>query len=343
VRAALITGARQIELVEVPEPHPAPGGVVVDIRYCGVCGTDVGAYRTGMPSHPSLFGHEWTGTVRDVGDEAGGLAPGDRVVVAVRAPCGVCPDCAAGRPGSCRAARAMLLGRDPLAPPHGGFAPALAVAAERLVRVHPQLSDEEAALIEPASVAHRGVRRSGVGLGDVAVVQGAGPIGLLTLQFARAAGAATVVVIEPDPGRRAAAREVGADLVLAPGDEAVAGVLDVTGGAGGDVVFECAGHPPLLQAAVDLTRHGGVTAMLGYIEEAATIDPSRWLGKDITMVASVGFARQDQHSAMSLIADGRVRVSPLHSRTVNLEELGGVLQELAAGRSSDTKVLVDPH
>ncbi len=343
MRAALITGAHRLELVEVPEPRPAPGGAVVDIRYCGVCGTDVGAYRAGRPSHPSLFGHEWTGTVRAVGDEVGGLAPGDRVVIGVRSPCGTCPDCVAGRPGSCRAARAMLLGRDPLAPPHGGFAPALAVAAERLVRAHPQLSDEEAALVEPAAVAFRGVRRSGVGLGDVAVVQGGGPIGLLTLQLARTAGAATVVVVEPDPRRQAAARELGAELVLPPGEAATAGVLEVTGGAGGDVVFECAGRPPLLQAAVDLTRHGGVTALLGYIEEEATVEPARWLGKDVTVVASVGFARQDVQHVMSLIADGRVRVSPLHSRTATLGELDGVLQALAAGRSPDTKVLVDPR
>lgn len=343
MRAALITGPRRVELAEVPDPRPAPGGVVVDIRYCGVCGTDVGAWRSGAPPHPSLFGHEWTGTVRAVGDAVHGLAPGDRVVVGVRAPCGACRDCLAGRPDSCRAVRSMLLGQDPLAPPHGGFAPALAVDAGRLVPADPRLSDEEVALVEPAAVAHRAVRRSGLGLGDVAVVQGAGPIGMLVLQLARAAGATAVVVVEPDPRRRATARELGADLAVPPGAEATDAVRQVTGGAGGDVVFECAGHPALLQGAVDLTRHDGFTALVGYIEEEATIDPGRWLGKDITVVASMGFARRDVRHVMSLVADGRVRVAPLHSRTIALEGLDPLLQALAGGGSPETKVLVAPR
>lgn len=343
MRAALITGPRRLELAEVPEPRPVPGGVVVGIRYCGVCGTDVGAWRSGAAPHPSLFGHEWMGTVRALGDAVDGFAPGDRVVVGVRSPCGSCRDCVSGRPDSCRAVRAMLLGHDPLAPRHGGFAPVLAADAERVVRVDSRLSDEEAAMVEPAAVAHRAVRRSGIGLGDVAVVQGAGPIGLLVLQLARAAGATTVVAVEPDPFRQATARELGADLAMPPGAEATDAVRQVTGGAGGDVVFECAGRAALVQGAVDLTRHHGVTALVGYIEEEATIDPGRWLGKDITVVASMGFARQDVRHVMSLVADGRVRVAPLHTRTIALEELDPLLQALAAGGSPDTKVLVDPR
>ena len=117
---------------------------------------------------------------------------------------------------------------------------------------------------------------------------------------------------------------------------------DLTAGRGADVVFECAGVAPLLQTAVDLTRRGGVTAMLGYIAGEATITPASWLGKNIRMVASTAFVHEDLHHTMSLIADGRVRVAPLHTRSVGLDELESVLADLAAGRADDTKVLVDP-
>ena len=343
MQAALITGTRHLELVGVPEPQPAPGAVVVDITYCGVCGTDVGAYRSGRTSHPSVFGHEWTGTIRSVGTDVADLATGDRVVIGVRSPCGACRACVAGHAGSCEAVRSMLLGYDPLASRHGGFAPAITVAAARLVPAHPALTDEEAAMIEPAAVAYRGVRRSGVGLGASVVVQGAGPIGLLTLQLALAAGATRVIAIEQDERRRAAALELGAHLALPPGTESATAVLDMTDGVGSDVVFECAGRAPLLQEAANLTRHGGVMTMLGYIEEPATIEPALWLGKDITVRASVGFAREDIVDVMALVAARRVEVAPLHSRTIGLHDLADVLDTLDSGSSADTKVLVAPR
>ncbi|MCZ7526713.1 MAG: zinc-binding dehydrogenase [Acidimicrobiia bacterium] len=342
MRAALVTGAGRLELVDVGEPRPAPSCVVVEVRYCGVCGSDVAAYRTGHLLNPAVCGHEWTGTVRAVGPDVTGLREGDRVVVGVAPPCGRCPECTSGRSATCRVAFAMLLGRDPAAPPHGGFARAIAVDAGRVVKADPALTDEEAAQVEPTAIAFRAVRRSGVGLGDTAVVQGAGPIGLLTLQVARAAGAGTVVVVEPAESRRELALQLGAHVAVPPGEEAARAVLEVTGGVGADVVFECAGAAPLVQTAVDLTRRGGVMAMIGFVEGTATIDAGAWIGKDVRVVASLGFAHEDVASTMRLIADGRVRVTPLHTRTVGLEGLEAAFADLAGGRSADVKVLVDP-
>ncbi len=343
MKAALITGRQQLDLIDFDEPTPSPTGVVVDIAYCGICGTDVASYRTGHLHSPAVCGHEWTGTISAVGAEVEQLAEGDRVVIGVAPACGRCAECVAGRTDTCRVAQLQFRGRDPAAPPHGGFSRAIAVAADRVVPANPALPDVEAAQVEPAAVAYHGVRRSGLGLGDVAVVQGAGPIGLLTLQFARAAGATTVISVEPAAHRQAKALQLGAHHAVEPGERASELVLDVTAGRGADVVYECAGLAPLLQTAVDLTRRGGVTTMLGYIAGQATINTGSWLAKDVRVVASTGFAHEDLFHTMSLLADGRVRVAPLHTRTIALDDLDSVLADLATGRADDTKVLVDPR
>ena len=208
--AALITGKSTLEMVEFPDPTPSPSGVVVDVAYCGICGTDIHAYQSGRPYNPAICGHEWTGSLSAVGSEVKGLSEGDRVVVAIAPACGRCAPCRAGQADRCMVSFLSALGREPGAPPHGGFASRIPVEASRVVKAHAALSDEQAAQVEPTTVAFHAVRRSGIRLGDVAVVQGAGPIGLGTMQWVRAAGAGVVVAIEPNERRRALARDLGA-------------------------------------------------------------------------------------------------------------------------------------
>ena len=342
VQAALITGEREVELREFPDPEPAAGCVVVDIAYCGVCGTDVHAYRSGRPYNPAICGHEWSGTVSATGEGVRALSEGDRVVVAVAPACGGCDACRAGHTDRCLTSFLSATGRDALAPRHGGFAPRLAVAADRVVRTLPDLGDEVAAQVEPATVAFHAVCRSGLRLGDVAVVQGGGPIGLVTMQWVRAGGAAAVVVVEPNPRRQELARRLGADLVVAPGEEAGELVRERTKGLGADIVYECVGLPPAIQAGVDLARRGGELCLIGLADADASITPASWLVKEITVTSALAYLHEEFELAMGMIADGRVRLEPLHSSTTSLPGLAGVLDDLASGRSEQTKVLVRP-
>ena len=230
-----------------------------------------------------------------------------------------------------------MVGRDALAPPHGAFAPRIALDARRLLPVAEGLTDEQAAIVEPATVALHAVRRTPAHLGDTVVVQGCGPIGLLTLQCARAAGAGRIVAIEPNPARRELATALGADAAVSP--EAAADVL----GAGADLVYECAGVPATVQRAVDLVRRGGVVNLVGLASGTATIAPGAWLVKEVTVVASLGYLHHEFGEAMDLIADERVRVTPLHDSTVGLSELPAAIERLADDPSSAVKVLVDPR
>jgi len=341
--AALITGRHQVELVEFPDPTPADRGVVVDIALCGICGTDIHAYQSGQPYNPAICGHEWAGTVSAVGREVKDVSEGDRVVVAVAPACGRCAPCRAGQSDRCMVSFMSALGRDPLAPPHGGFASRIAVAAERVVRTHPGLSDAQAAQVEPTTVAFHAVRRSGLRLGDVAVVQGAGPIGLGTMQWVRAAGAGVVVVIEPNEQRRNLAVSLGAHHAVEPGAPADALVKELTHGLGADIVYECVGRPFAVQSAVDLARRGGAMCLIGLADENAPISPAAWLIKEIAVTSALAYTNEEFDMAMGMIADGRFRTEPLHSSTIGLDGLDAALADLASGQSAQTKVLVDPR
>lgn len=342
MHVGLITGARCLELREVPEPTPPDGGVVVDISLCGICGTDVHAYRSGTPYNPAICGHEWTGVVSAVGQGAGAASEGDRVVVGVAPACGACSACHAGHAGHCTATFLSATGRDPLAPPHGGFAARIPVAVGRIVRADAGLTDEQAAQIEPTTVALHAVRRSGLRLGDIAVVQGAGPIGLLVLQWVRAGGAGEVLVVEPDPVRRQLALAVGADRVIEPGPAAAELVRERTAALGADIVYECAGRRGTIQSAVDLARRGGEMCLVGLADTDDVITPVTWLVKEITVTSGLAYVRDEFEVAMGMVVDGRIRLDLLHSATTPLAGLAQALDELADGGSCQTKVLVKP-
>ncbi len=342
MHAAIITGQNTVELQEFPDPTPAPTGVVVDIAYCGICGTDVHAYQSGRPYNPAICGHEWSGSISAVGNEVRSFSEGDRVVVAVAPSCGVCTSCQQGHAHRCDAALLSAIGRDELAPPHGGFAPRLAVAAGRVVPTDPGLNDEQAAQVEPATVAFHAVRTSTLRLGDTAVIQGAGPIGMLTLQWVRAAGAGQIVVIEPSQARRDLAATLGAHHVVEPGEAATTLVNELTHGLGADIVYECVGRPFAVQAAVDLARRGGSMCLIGLAESDAAITPGTWLIKEITVTSALAYFREEFEMSMAMIADGRVVVEPLHTSTVDLAGFEAAIADLASGSSAEMKVLVKP-
>ena len=342
MHAALITGKGQVEFKEFDDPTPTPDGVVVDIAFCGVCGTDIHAFQNGHTYNPAICGHEWSGTVSAAGADVTHVSEGDRVVVAVPPPCGSCAPCRSGNTNTCATSFLVALGRDPLAPKHGGFAPRIAVGANRVVKTDPRLTDEQAAQVEPATVAFHAVRKSGLRLGDFAVVQGAGPIGLTTMQWVKAAGAGEVVVVEPNDARRELASRLGATATATP-DEIEELVKERTNGVGADVVYECVGKPQTIQSAVNLARRRGAMCLIGLADSDAAISPSAWLIKEINLTAALAYSHEEFQMAMGMIADGRCMVEPMHSVTTNLEGLSDALADLASGQSQQTKVLVNPN
>ncbi len=346
----LVTRKHTLELREMPQPVPMPGKAVVDIAYCGICGTDLHAFQSGEPYNPAICGHEWTGRVSAVGANASHIREGDRVAIGAAVACGACGACRRGDAGHCETAFAGMIGIGPLAAPHGGFASAIAIDASRLYPVDSKLDDVEAAILEPATVAVHAVRRTGIRLGDSVVVLGAGPIGLLVLQAARAAGAGTVVLVEPQRSRRELGGMLGADKLIDPTACDVAEAINTHIGAqGADVVIECAGIPRTIEQAVSLTRRGGTVSLVGVPNRPAQIQAAEWLIKEVRLATSLAYLREEFDIAQGLVGDGRIRCAALHTSTVSLQQLGDAFARLSqAPQETDKtpqeiKVLVDPR
>ncbi len=337
-----VVGPRAIEESVGTTPEPGPGRVVVDITYTGICGTDVHGYTDGSMLPPAVFGHEWTGTVRAVGEGVTLVAPGDRVVGGVGPACGGCAQCRSGHSKNCDVVFAEANGVDEHAAEHGAFATQVDVSQRRVVPVPLALSDVDAALVEPAAVTFHAVRRARIEPGCIAVVVGAGPIGLLTAQNARAAGAGQVIISEPSEARRATARELGFSDVVEP-DELQDRLGAVTEGVGADIVFECAGVPALLQSSAELVRRGGTLALLGFPLSESTVSYADWQMRELTVIGSLAYNREDFVGVMRLVEQGSISLAPLHTGTIALHEVKDMLDELDSGGSSHTKVLVAPH
>jgi (R,R)-butanediol dehydrogenase / meso-butanediol dehydrogenase / diacetyl reductase len=218
----------------------------------------------------------------------------------------------------------------------------VAMDAQRFVPVLDALGDAQAAIIEPATVAFHALRRTPFAIGSTVLVQGCGPIGLLCLQLARAAGAGKVLAVDPVATRRELALRTGADLAATPA-EARAALDDLGAGRGADLVFECAGVAPAIQSAAELCRRGGTVGLVGYASSAATILPQTFLHGEITLVASLAYLHDEFATVQHLIADGRLDVTALHDATRPLSEAPEVFAELVADPTSAVKVLIDPR
>lgn len=341
-RYASIPTPGRLVLATAERPEVAPNEVVVDITYCGICATDTHAYsQGGLP--PAVFGHEWTGTIAAIGSEVEGFEVGQRVVASVGPPCGSCPQCKAGHADNCDVAFAEANGVTPDSPAHGGFAEVLAVPARRVAPVLEGLTDEQAGLVEPAAVTFHAVKRAKLELGAFVVVQGAGPIGLLTAQHARHAGAGRVAVVEPNEARRESARNLGFTEVFDSGAAFNDYVFESSHGMGADVLFECTGVASLFQPSAELVRRGGTLALVGFPAESSQVSYPDWQQRELTVIGSLAYNHEDFTGAMRAIQAGGVNVTAMHTGTIGLDELEAMFHELESGSSKHGKVLVDPR
>lgn len=343
MRVGVLKGAGVVEVVDRPEPELLPGTVVVDVVRCGIGGPDIEAWRNGQLPAPGWFGHEWVGRVSAVGPGCEDRFEGERVVGAVPPPCGTCGPCRAGLGAHCSLALAMIVGTDPLAGDHGAFAERVRVDARRVHRVPEGIDDNAAAVAEPAAVAAHAVTRAGQRLGDLVVVIGAGTIGLLVAELARLAGAARVVAVDVEPGRRELACELGADAAFAPGPEVARWAADHGHGLGADVVYECAGRVEAVDSALDAVRQGGSIVVVGSSSEPAAVSAADLVAREITLRASLGYTVADVHRALDLMADDRFRVSAIYERIIGFDELAATFAELSSDGSARRKVLFSPQ
>ncbi|NJC73410.1 alcohol dehydrogenase catalytic domain-containing protein [Planosporangium thailandense] len=315
------------------QDRPAPagdGGTTLDVRYVGLCGTDLHIVHGEHPraTYPLVLGHEIVGAVPADADSA---YAGRHVVVNPLLPCGTCAACRRRRFHVCARLRLIGIDRD------GGLAARLTVPDARLHPVPAGLAARDAALAEPLAVAVHAVRRSALRLGDTVVVVGAGPVGLLTALAARHAGAAHVYVAEPVPARRAVASALGFALLDAA--DPAAGLADLTGGDLADVAFDAAAHPSVAATLTGLVVPGGQVVIVGSYGAPAPVDLQALMFRGLSVVGVRVYRPEDIDAALAMLAAGVIDTDQLVTAVVPLERVGEAFAQLRDG--TQVKVLVD--
>jgi threonine dehydrogenase-like Zn-dependent dehydrogenase len=330
MRAAFFESFQTLTVRDANMPEPGRGEVRVRVRYCGICGSDLTVFKTGALSGPGVvLGHEVSAVV-DL-DPAGQWTEGARVAVYPEGRgCGECVWCRAGRPRYC----AM--------PPQdyrfgGGYAQYAVVPAHTLLAVPADVEDRAASMAEPLGVALRAVERAGVRPGDVAYVQGLGPLGLLCVAALSAAGC-RVIGSDPREDRRMLALELGADEVFDPvALDAIRAVVAFDP-KGPGVVFECSGAPDALQLAFDVCAPGGVVGVLGL--PATPVMLLRMMLRELRAFSIQGPTPDSMRSALRLLQE-RPSVALVATGLVALDGTPEAFRSLIDG-ATGAKVLVDP-
>jgi len=314
MRAAVHAGIGEIRLEDRPAPDVGPGELLLRVRGCGLCGSDLAKLRA-PSSRPAVLGHEVVGEVAAAGEGAGEFRAGERVVVAHHVPCFACHYCRRGSPSMCRVFKASAL--DP-----GGFAEYVRVPAENVrhatFRVPAGMPDAVAAFTEPLGCGVRAVRRAAIEPGDTVVVAGLGAMGCLLVQLARRRGG-RVVGVDPLAPRRELAKALGAETAVAP--EAVPDtVAEASEGRGADAAILTAGAPEVVRAALGWVRDGGaVHLFVG--EGEGPLPVGALYRRELTLAATYSSSPADLAEAFELIRTGAVRVAELCSHHVPLERL----------------------
>ncbi|ALG85953.1 2,3-butanediol dehydrogenase [Gordonia phthalatica] len=353
MRAARYYDRGDVRIENIDDPVVQPRMVGIDVAWCGICGTDLHEYADGPifipPAHhpqplsgesaPVTIGHEMSGVVSSVGEGVTDLAVGDHVVVE---PYIIADDVDTG-PDSHDYHLSPDMNFIGLGGCGGGLAERIAVKRRWVHKISPSVPLDQAALIEPLAVGFHAVQRSGAGAGAVALITGAGPIGLLTAANCRARGI-SVIISEPSPLRRAKATETGvADHVLDPASEDVlARVRELTGGRGADVGFECTSVQAALDTLLDALKPTAVLVVVSIWGHPASVDMQKLVLKEIDMRGTIAYVNSHPET-IALVESGEIDLAPFITGKIGLDQLVSEGYDTLLHRNETAvKILVSP-
>jgi 2-desacetyl-2-hydroxyethyl bacteriochlorophyllide A dehydrogenase len=322
MKAAVYTGVKGVEFQDRPIPRAGPGEVVVKIKYCGICGTDLHIYFEGILPPGIVLGHENVGTVAEVGDSVEGWKVGDRVVAGPPGPCGKCYYCLHGKPSICVDGFEQTNGlrRD------GGMAEYMLVKDPQfmLARIPDHVPFEDAVLMDCIATAYHGIMQSTFRMGDNVVVSGAASIGLPVIQLLKIGGAGHITVLQPSPMKREMALEFGADVAFNPfdeGDKLREKVMALYGGIGADIAFECAGTHESFRTCLALVKAGGQVLNLGVSEEPTAVVTAALVRHELDIKSALAYDYEDIRKCLNYLASGRFKTKGLLSDIIALNDV----------------------
>jgi L-iditol 2-dehydrogenase len=343
MKALVLTEYNHLQIEDVPQPACKPDEVLLRVRACGICGSDIHGMdgSTGRRQPPVIMGHEAAGEIAEVGAAVTGYETGDRVTFDSTVYCGTCRYCVAGDMNLCDNRRVLGVSCDEFRR-DGAFAEYVTVPARILYRLPDGVSYERAALVEPTSIAFHAVHRMKIHLGDTAVVVGSGMVGLLVVQALRTAGCGRLIAVDIDPRRLELAWELGADEGLnAKQVDVAAEVLRITGGRGADVAAEVVGNAATVQTAIGCLRKGGQLALVGNLSPTVELPLQAVVTRELSLLGSCA-SRGDYPACLEMIARGAIQVDPLISSTAPLDDGPDWFRRLYAGDEDLLKVVLEP-
>ncbi|MCD0462568.1 galactitol-1-phosphate 5-dehydrogenase [Roseiconus lacunae] len=344
MKAMLLTEYKNLEVTEVEDPTVGPKDLLVQVRACGICGSDIHGYdgSSGRRIPPLVMGHEAAGVVTEVGSDVTDFQVGDHVTFDSTVSCGECFHCRRGEINLCD--NRMVLGvscgeyRR-----HGAFAEKVAVPQHICYRLPDEMPFEHAALIEAVSVAVHAANRTPVVLGDTAVVVGSGMIGLLTIQAIRLAGCAKVIAVDLDQDRLDAALALGADVGLnAKEVDVVEEVKKLTGGRGADVALEVVGASATINTAVESVRKGGSVTLVGNLAPRVEMPLQAIVTRELNVLGTCASCGE-YPACIELMNSGAIKVEPLITAKATLDEGPQWFKRLYDGEKGAMKVILQPN
>lgn len=319
----------RVECIEIPTPHPRAGEVLIRVAASGICGTDLHILRGEyMGGYPVIPGHEFSGTIVEVGEGVSRFRVGDRVAVEPNIPCDNCPECLHNRQNFCRNWQAVGVTLP------GGMAEYVAVPEKQVFSIG-RLPFEQAAFMEPLSCVLHGLEKLSLRPGESVALLGAGPIGIQLLRAARLWGVTRIAVAERNPERLAFARQAGADEAFTS--------LDALTPDGYDAVIDATGAPAVMARCIDLARPGGRVLWFGVppAGREMSLEPFKVFRKGLALYGSFTSLR-NSYQAVELLQSGRLKVDDIISHRLPLEEFVHGCELIEQGAEGVRKVLILP-
>ena len=340
MKCVSIKGPKEFEVTEIDEPVSKDGSVVVDVKKCGICGSDIHNWVAGAPEG-LVMGHEFCGIVTDA-DSRTDLKVGDRVTALPISPRGHCEACKNGNPQYCPETWSYALGLSVTNP--GALAPKTSIRPDMVLKVPDSMSDEEVAMVEPTAVGLHAINLANIKIGDKVLVIGAGIIGLVSAMFAKKAGASKVVISEANIARAEKAISLKlADKYYDAKDENMLKKVYEDTGKGYDVVIECCGNAPAVTSALMAVKPGGTVVLVGVATSAINIPTVVAVTRELTLKGAIAYTKEEFQTCINLIANKEIDVLKFVSDTVTLDEVQQAYERLTSGTDDAIKILVDPN
>ncbi len=343
MKALVLTAYNRFEYRDVPEPTVGPEDVLVEVRACGICGSDIHGMdgSTGRRIPPVIMGHEAAGVIVEAGSQVQGWKIGDRVTFDSTVSCGRCHHCTRGQINLCDRRRVLGVACAEFRQ-DGAFAQYVAVPQNILYTLPESLSFEHAAMVEPVSIAVHATGRVPIRLNDSALVVGAGMIGLLVVQSLRAAGCSRIWAADLEAGKLDLACRLGAAECIRAGETDVAAEIHrSTGGRGVDLAIEAVGLPATVSMAIASVRKGGSVGLVGNITPKVELPLQAVVTRELTIYGSCA-STGEYPACLDMIARRTIDVEPLITAVVPLAEAADWFDRLYRAEKGLMKVIVRP-